>query len=1417
MKKYSLSILLVILVLLTLISSAYAETADAEVSAAETENIIITSDLDLNDRETYQITNNTIVEEGVNVWFYGTELQIEPGVTLTILGSAEGDAVVAEGTLRVSGDSAYFRTGASFREEDSGKLEIDGHGYAELASNSTANNAYLDPDMNIEFTNEGSVTFGYFVPSEEYMRSLLSTLDNSNPNIRLDLQFYSGITLSDDLALPEHVTLHTDYNWGQGAGFTIPAGKTLTIPEAGGFYAFTSPIDIEGNLVNNGEVVLGSVRNVDYYPTIYNMTLSDGGSYSGNGNVSVETLENPLSYLSGFESYRMNETWRDESNNRITYQLIKTYNYRADDGLGEYTLPGSLTIKPGEQLLADTLIIPADATLTVNGSAYAYNALVINQGGALIIGDDARFELYNMQAPPTDTIINGTITLGNNAGLYMGLGHWTNSNIKNAITVTGQDALIQVDYHHSSSAPKTVNEMLGVITGDAAAVPSELEPYVSKLFSLCIPYEATADLVIPEGIQFRVLNNGSDETGSLTIPQGVGLTIPNGAHLVLAGANLTVNGTVNNSGQVELRTYRGGPDGTMPIFTLGDGADYQGKGQIWVRSYQENPVQYLVGFDGNKLSMINRDDMGGQFLYVDLNAVFEAFREACDLENHPDYYDLNDLGEFTILDDLTIPAGMQVDAWGTTLVIPDGVTLNVAGGLGCEALDVKEGGTVHAEGTGDFAWANVDVNEITCAGSSEVGDWSNFNINIYGWNETVANHLVVSDNGNVWINVPINNETEFQEGLLAAESFNTYSASIQGMNMNINYPCVLPDGFRINGQFMYHVHDNEYSHGSLTVPEGAMVTMTADSFVFMHGSSFIVSGTIENNGMIELCEAEYGGGDTGRLVIAEGGNYTGNGIVEVNASESPKSYITGIDQRRILTAWEDADNSWYAYRITETVPTVIADGSTFSFTTSDEGIFQNQYSCGILVTPQEDGLYSFTLSFANDPKIHWDEAWLGINGTDLQDQSFDTDEPASLVFSAMMYSGEGYELVFSNLAKLNAVTVNVSVSKASDGFTERLNAMAANPYQRFHVAIAAEDLTGLTALNVPINVTLDVDGELTIPSGLTVSCYGDFSVNQGGALHIPEGAMLNLIPDADWRTYGCVILDGGTLDAAANTMSFEGRACVQLQNRNYLSNEAALNAVSGVAISDITLEVEILSQSDYEYWYNVKASGYKDANLILLNGFHLTLSSDLPEGYCLVVNEGATVTVPDGTDAVLYGYIAMEGGGFTNNGLLTVDETAGINIWADGSQVTNNGTINLNGSIQSGNAFALTNNGDFTVMNAQAIPAKITFSPSLYHYPNEHRLVLPASLTSIETEAFANTAAWEVDLPDGIGSIGDGAFANADDLFLVVIPNGNASITGNPFQGSGNVIIAAPSGDSVNQFADGEQIPFIALAPQTQG
>ncbi len=1379
----------------------------------------ITSDLNLSDRGTYHITQNTIVAEGVNLSYWGTELIIDPGVTLTIKGNANGDAVYNSGTLRIEGNSAMFRSGSRMQLSGSGKVVVDGHGYVEFASDSIANNQYLNPNMNIEFANEneGSVTFGYFTPDEATMRTLNASVNIDNPQIRHDLQLYSysgsDFTLTDNLTLREHVTLHTDINWGNGGAFVIPAGKTLTIPEGGGFYAFSSAINIQGSLVNNGEICLGAVGN----SPISNMTLAEGGNYSGTGTVTIETLDNPLTYLSGFTGYRTNEIWRDANINRVAYRLIKVLNYRAEDGMGSYTLPGSLTINPDEQLLADTLTIPSGVTLTVNGSAYVFNALVINEGGALIIGDGARFELYNMKAPPTDTVVNGTITLDNNAGLYLGLGHWTNTGIKNTITVAGQDALIQVDYHHSGEGPKTVNEMLNVITGADAAVPTELEPFVRKVFSLCIPYEATTGLTIPEGIQFRVLNNGSDETGSLTIPQGASLTIPNGITLELGGANLTVNGTVDNRGRIELRTYRGGPDGTMPFFTMGNGATYQGNGQIWVRSYQNDPVQYLLGFDENKLSMYNRDDMGGQFRYVDEEAVIAAFRTACNSANPPEHYDgLQNLGFLTISESLVVPAGMQVDAWGTTFAIPNAVTLTVKGGFSCEGLNIAAGGALRVESLDDSSWAHVDTNRIVGSGAIYLSDRTDFNLDVNGLNASEPENIDWSGSGRVLLHAHAHDAEQYEAGKAAFQNAFQRISTI-GMpaeaRMNIYYPCVLNDGDVINGLLAYQVHeDGRDNHGSLIVPSDSTVTMTQSAYVILHGGSIQVYGTLVNNGYLEFVEAEYEGGVAGSLDIKEGGNYQGNGTICVSASENPKNHITGIDERRILTVWEEGDNHRYAYRIAETIPTTITNGSIVSFRTTDEGIFPDQYSGGILVTPQDSGYYFFTLSFGENKTVDWNEAWLGISGTEIQDQSFDTDEPDSLTFGAMLKNGAGYEIVLTNNSSLGELNVTVSIATVS-GFANILAEMGSNPYQFYDLDVTTDDLQGLTTLTVPFNVALNVNSDVTLPSGLTVTCYGDIRVNPNGALQIPSGARLDLVSNGDWQrqSYGCVILNGGTVDAAANTMSFEGRSCVQLQNRNYTSNEAAVNAVSGVAISDIALEVGILNQSDYDYWYALMANGYREANLILTNDFELSLTQDLPEGYCLVVNEGSSVTVPEEASVTLYGYLAMEGGSFINNGTFTVDDDCGINIWKPYSTVQNNGTLQLYGDLRCGEEGQVYNQGSFLVMNQKHLPTEISFYNNPYHYPEEHCLVLPASVNTVETEAFANTAAWEIDLPDTIGSIADGAFADSDDLYLVVIPQLNVSITGNPFLNCPNVTIAAPYGGSVETFAQSAGIPFVRL------
>jgi len=49
---------------------------------------------------------------------------------------------------------------------------------------------------------------------------------------------------------------------------------------------------------------------------------------------------------------------------------------------------------------------------------------------------------------------------------------------------------------------------------------------------------------------------------------------------------------------------------------LADGAVYSGNGQIWVKSFQNDPEQSLVGFTNGHLFVLIRDAMGGQYRYI---------------------------------------------------------------------------------------------------------------------------------------------------------------------------------------------------------------------------------------------------------------------------------------------------------------------------------------------------------------------------------------------------------------------------------------------------------------------------------------------------------------------------------------------------------------------------------------------------------------------------------------------------------------------------------------------------------------------------------------------------------------------------------------------------------------------------------
>ena len=66
---------------------------------------------------------------------------------------------------------------------------------------------------------------------------------------------------------------------------------------------------------------------------------------------------------------------------------------------------------------------------------------------------------------------------------------------------------------------------------------------------------------------------------------------------------------------------------------------------------------------------------------------------------------------------------------------------------------------------------------------------------------------------------------------------------------------------------------------------------------------------------------------------------------------------------------------------------------------------------------------------------------------------------------------------------------------------------------------------------------------------------------------------------------------------------------------------------------------------------------------------------------------------------------------------------------------------------------------------------------------------IPSMTRRIEEEAFMGIAAEQINVPGNTVYIGNNAFADCDDLLLVVIPASVTTIDGNPFTGSDIAVI----------------------------
>ena len=100
------------------------------------------------------------------------------------------------------------------------------------------------------------------------------------------------------------------------------------------------------------------------------------------------------------------------------------------------------------------------------------------------------------------------------------------------------------------------------------------------------------------------------------------------------------------------------------------------------------------------------------------------------------------------------------------------------------------------------------------------------------------------------------------------------------------------------------------------------------------------------------------------------------------------------------------------------------------------------------------------------------------------------------------------------------------------------------------------------------------------------------------------------------------------------------------------------------------------------------------------------------------------------------------------------------------------------------------------------------FIPSIPENETIKEAKLPASVVTIEDDAFEGTALVKVELPETVEEIGERAFANISTLRNVRIPITTTYIASSAFEGSYRTTITAPGNSYARTWAKNHGLPF---------
>ncbi len=852
---------------------------------------------DLSELGEFTIEESVTIPRKMFVDAEGTTIVIPAGVTLTVEGGMNAQVVEVQST----------------DEDENGRLVV--HGFVGIGSLETDGTVRFEDwaDNNIEdISGTGTIELKndwLNIPAAIWtddVKDMMSYLDNNcGVNIHLDAQDEEDIANAPEAApFEEHVrpNIHVQFAWAPDDDFSVPeevnfhieADGILTVPEGVSFEVngylglHGADVTVEGSLINNGTVGL-----MDADGSIGHLAL-EGGTYDGFGEIEIRTPCTMEGSLVGFNLEDFIITESDEYHIRGRFadmdQVYEAFREACENeegyfdlrNFGEFTISDNLTIPECMHVEAwgTTIVVPDDVALTIEGQL---NAESLIADGTVILDRWANANLDDLGG-------SGSVVV-RNAWLNLPLEVWN-----------GARDLVEIDQNRDGGVNINLDAEDEEGIGNALNVAAEVtEERVHPNIHVSFDWMPEEDFSTPDGVNFHI-----EREGSLTVPEEVRFTV--NAYLGIHGADVTVEGTFINNGDVELME----DDGVFSLLIL-DGGSYQGSGQIRVRKPAEL-IDSLIGFDLTEFAVWENDEENCA-RFVNADAIYEEFRQAC--EDNEGYFDLRNLVEFTIQDDLTIPEGMFVEAWGTTIVVPAGVTLEVNGNMEAEGIEVQwededvygellvlrrvHANCLNVDGKVILDnWADADFNELSGSGSVVVKNaWLNIPMEV--WND--AEDLVEIDqncDGGVNINLDAEDEGDIGDALAAVEDI---AEERVHPNIHIHFNWTLEDDFSFPGGVNFQIERD----GSLTIPEGT--SLNANGSLGIRGAVVTVGGTLINNGNVELTEND--GEDP--CLILDGGSYQGTGEIRIEHPYTPETVLSGFNVNLLTKLNEDGWGCTWLY------------------------------------------------------------------------------------------------------------------------------------------------------------------------------------------------------------------------------------------------------------------------------------------------------------------------------------------------------------------------------------------------------------------------------------------------------------------------------------------------------------------------